>query len=163
MGGVNIIDPDTPQGPVGVAMMTRLISLSAAGLLACGACANEPPAAPKRAPVREYQSTSPLPGAVHNDPLPQAVRDALQADAAKQSGLTTDQLSIASSEKVTFTDGALGCPQPGKMYTQSLVPGYRVSIRAGKQFLVYHAAESGTFIQCATGVRRVQPQDPVAQ
>jgi hypothetical protein len=143
-------------------MMTRLISLSAASLIACSACANEPPAAPKRPPTREYHSTTPLPGVTRNDPLPESVREALQADAAKRSSVTTDQLSIVSSEKVTWSDGALGCPQPGQMYTLSTVPGYRVSIRAGNQVLVYHAAESGAFIQCEAGMRRVQP-DTVAQ
>jgi len=144
-------------------MITRLISLAALGLIACAACANEPPATTRRPPVREYELQAPEPTTKRNDPLPQALRAALQADAMKRAGVAAGQLAVVSSEKVTWSDGALGCPQPGRMYTQSLVPGYRVWMRAGERLLVYHAAESGELVLCPTAARRVAPDAPVAE
>ena len=41
-------------------------------------------------------------------------------------------LKVLSAEAVTWSDGSLGCPEPGMMYTQALVPGYRVQIRGGR-------------------------------
>lgn len=140
-------------------MTPRLLSVFVS-LTVCAACADEP----KRPLMREYDSVTPQQPAVRDDPLPQAVREALQADAAKRSGLTPDKLAVVSTEKVTWTDGALGCPQPGRMYTQAIVPGYRVVVRAGERLLIYHTSESGDVVLCpAGGVRQVKPNEPVAQ
>jgi hypothetical protein len=140
-------------------MITRVFPVLVS-FTVCAACADEP----KRPPVREYDSVSPQQPAARNDPLPQPVRDALQSDAMKRSGLTLDKLAVVSAEKVTWTDGALGCAQPGRMYTQAIVPGYRVLMRAGERLLIYHASESGDLVLCPTGgVRQVKPNEPVAQ
>jgi hypothetical protein len=141
-------------------MSTRLLSLSVASLLVCSGCAmaqNRPP--------REYDSVKPVqPSAATNVPLPQSVLDALRVDASKRTGIASDQVAVASAEKVTWTDGALGCPQPGRMYTQSLVPGYRVFMRAGERTLLYHTSETDQVVQCPTvSLRPVKPDAPVAQ
>jgi hypothetical protein len=140
---------------------TRLVPLSIASLLACAACAT----AQNRTQPREYGSVTPVqPSATTNVPLPQSVLDALRADASKRAGLATEQVTVASAEKVTWTDGALGCPQPGRMYTQSLVPGYRVFIRAGDRTLLYHTSETDQVVHCPTvSLRPVKPDAPVAQ
>jgi hypothetical protein len=145
---------------------TRLISLSVASLIACAACATEPPpATQKRPPVREYDSVTPAqPPAASNVPLPQPLLDALRADASKRSGVAADQLRVASAEKVTWNDSALGCPRPDGMYTQATVPGYRVFMHAGQRVLLYHAAEAGQFVLCPTvALRPVKPDAPVAE
>ena len=33
-------------------------------------------------------------------------------------------MRLIRDEAVTWSDGSLGCPQPGEYYTQVLVPGY---------------------------------------
>jgi hypothetical protein len=38
---------------------------------------------------------------------------------------------------VTWSDGALGCPAPGRFYTQALVPGFRVQLEAGGERFDY--------------------------
>jgi hypothetical protein len=146
-------------------MTSRLISLSVAGLVACAACATEPPATTKRPPVREYDSVAPVQvSPATNVALPPALLDALRSDASKRTGLAADQVTVASAEKVTWTDGALGCPQPGRMYTQALVPGYRVFVRAGDRTLLYHTSESGQVVQCPTvSLRPVKPDASVAE
>ena len=37
---------------------------------------------------------------------------------------------LVSAEQVTFNDSSLGCPKPGSSYTQALVDGLRVIVRA---------------------------------
>ena len=86
----------------------------------------------------------------------EATVDAALADAAKRTGLKRTDLKVLSAEAVTWSDGSLGCPQPGMMYTQALVPGYRVQIRAGGQDLDYHASRMGLPALCPSG-RAVPP------
>jgi len=79
------------------------------------------------------------------------------ADAARRTGLDASALQVARAERVTWADGSLGCPQPGVMYTQALVPGHRIRIVAGRQTLDYHAGLSGEPRLCPPG----RSQDPV--
>jgi hypothetical protein len=81
--------------------------------------------------------------------LPAQVRAllaALREDAARRSGASPTDLRIVSVEAVTWADGALGCPQPGRMYTQALVPGHRVRIAAPGAVeapMLYHISTRG--------------------
>ena len=86
----------------------------------------------------------------HDHRVPAALLEQLLQDAQQRSGMARSQLEIISTEQVTWNDGALGCPQPDRMYTQALVPGYRVRVRASDQTLDYHAAETGRFVLCTT-------------
>jgi len=65
------------------------------------------------------------------------------------------ELQVVAAEAVTWNDGSIGCPEPGMMYTQALVPGYRVLLEAGGEELAFHATESGDFRFCA------DPQPPL--
>ena len=58
------------------------------------------------------------------------------------------------AEVVTWTDGALGCPQPGLVYTQALVPGWRIVVRGPAREAVYHASQRGQWVLC-NGVQAV--------
>lgn len=78
----------------------------------------------------------------------QFVVETVLADASKQTGLDRESLEVLGAEAVTWPDGSLGCPKPGMMYTQALVPGYRVQIRAGERVLDYHASQRGYFVLC---------------
>jgi hypothetical protein len=86
--------------------------------------------------------------------LQSATEDAL-TDAARRTGLKRTELEVLSAEAVTWSDGSLGCPQPGMMYTQALVPGFRIRIRAGAGTLDYHAGRRGAATFCPAG--RVVP------
>lgn len=61
--------------------------------------------------------------------VPTARWDAILADLADRGVAATPE--VVSAETVTWNDGSLGCPQPGQSYTQSLVEGMRVIVRAG--------------------------------
>lgn len=84
------------------------------------------------------------------------------ADAARRLGdATAPAPEVVSAERVVWRDGSLGCPQPGRAYTQALVPGFRVRLRAGERILDYHAGRSGVPQWCAPGLAQDPlPQDP---
>jgi hypothetical protein len=103
------------------------------------ACAAEPPSAPS--PV------APAPASTGLD----AVVEAAITDAATRSGVGRDGIRLISAEAVTWGDGALGCPEPGMMYTQALVPGYRVRLEAGGRVLDYHSSLRGPPNLCPPG------------
>ena len=57
-------------------------------------------------------------------------------------------VTVVSAEPTTWNDGGLGCPEPGKMYTQALVPGYKIVLEADGKTMNYHASETGTVKLC---------------
>ena len=80
--------------------------------------------------------------------VPQAMLDAALDDAAKRASVDRADIQVVSAGAVTWSDGSAGCPEPGMMYTQALVPGYRIVLQAGGQTLNYHAGRSGTPRYC---------------
>ena len=97
-------------------------------------------------------------------PWPAAVRALLPAlldDAAQRSGVAPERLRVASAQAVTWPDGSLGCPLPGRMYPQALVPGWRIVIAAaGVAPLNYHAGQRGGWVWCLP--ERATPALPVS-
>ncbi len=84
--------------------------------------------------------------AVTNAP-DEMIKAALE-DAANRSTTAPADIKVISEEAVTWPDGSLGCPQPGMMYTQALVAGYRIVLQAGAQTLNYHAMSRGKPVFC---------------
>jgi hypothetical protein len=92
--------------------------------------------------------------------VPAEMIEAALADAAHRSTVGRAEITVLSADPVTWADGSLGCPQPGMMYTQALVPGYRIVLQAGDQTLNYHAMSRGKPVFCPAG--RVQAPVPGA-
>lgn len=82
--------------------------------------------------------------------LPAVLLDPLLADVTQRSGVPRDQLVIVSSTATTWSDGSLGCPAPGQMYTQALVEGWQAVVRAGSTVYDYRGAGVKTFKLCRT-------------
>lgn len=78
------------------------------------------------------------------------------ADAKRRTGIDLAGLQVASAERVIWSDGSLGCPQPDMLYTQALAPGYRIRIIAASETLDYHAGLRGTPQLCPSG-RSLEP------
>ena len=119
---------------------TTLSVLAAAAIIACTSTSVPPVAsvpAASRAPPMSDVIPSTGPASLN------AAVEAARADAAHRTGVPVHNLVLLSAESVTWSDGSLGCPQPGTMYTQALVPGYRIRIDAGGQILDYHAGARG--------------------
>lgn len=70
----------------------------------------------------------------------------LRADAAVR--LAGAPLAAPQVQALTWPDGSLGCPRPGRMYTQALVPGYLVVFAAAGSSLRYHASARGAWVLC---------------
>ena len=87
--------------------------------------------------------------------------EALRADAAKRAGVHADQVRLISHQPVTWRDGSLGCPEPDRSYTQALVPGYRILIRAGEETFTYHADRRGRWVWCPPA-RSTEPLGPAS-
>lgn len=114
----------------------RLVSALAAGVVLAGgalaACAQPTPAV--SAPAASGVTA--------------AMLDAIRADAAQRTGMAPQALELGTPLRVTWSDGSLGCPMPERMYTQALVPGWRIVVQAGSQHLDYHANLRGTWLYC---------------
>ncbi len=80
--------------------------------------------------------------------VPNAILEPILADASERAGVDEDEIELMRGEAVTWTDGSLGCPEPGMMYTQALVDGYHVVLDAGGQELDYRVDRSGGFRLC---------------
>ena len=92
----------------------------------------------------------PAPTAANVTVIPQPLLDQMLAQVSDLSSVPASELTVETAEQVTWPDGSLGCPEPGMMYTQTLVDGYRVVIRAGD--MTYDFRGSGdTFRLCQNG------------
>lgn len=60
------------------------------------------------------------------------------ADLAELIGVDPADIVVVSQEDVTWRDGSLGCPQPGMMYTQALVDGYKIILEVDGVQYPYH-------------------------
>ena len=87
-------------------------------------------------------------GPVASGAVPDAVVNAAIADAAKVTGADPAAITVVSAEPKTWNDGSLGCPQPGQLYTQALVPGYQVILDANGKKMDYRATASGDVKLC---------------
>lgn len=74
--------------------------------------------------------------------------DAIAALAARL-GVAADAIRVVAEENVTWSDGSIGCPQPGMSYTQALVDGRRVVLAHEGVEYHYHGAQNGPLSYCA--------------
>jgi hypothetical protein len=79
---------------------------------------------------------------------PDGVLAPVVADAATRAGSDTSAVSVVSAEPADWSDGSLGCPEPGVLYTQALVSGWRIVVRVGDQEVDYRVTGPGAFRIC---------------
>jgi hypothetical protein len=136
--------------------------MAAACAAPLSACAAAPKgvgvAPPTRIPDVVQAPTVPPGDAVTLAELPRELRRIVVADAAKRFDVQESAVVLARAERVTWNDGALGCPQPGVGYLQALVPGYRVVARTGDRELIYHTDESRQALACAQASPLTRPR-----
>lgn len=99
---------------------------------------------PERVPPTE--EPAPVTGEV-----PSELLDSISKDLTERTGAAPGQVSVLRAQAVIWNDGSLGCPQPGMMYTQSLVNGYWVELEIGGKKFDYRASDSGYFFLCQSG------------
>ena len=74
---------------------------------------------------------------------PTALMDAIKTDLATHTGADPSSFAVIRSESVVWNDGSLGCPQPGVMYTQAIVPGYWIVLDHDGTAYDYRASDTG--------------------
>ena len=67
-------------------------------------------------------------------------------------GLPADQITLISTESVTWPDGCLGVQKMGVMCTQALVEGYRIIFEAGGKEYEVHTNATGSSVVVAIGL-----------
>lgn len=86
--------------------------------------------------------------AVPSASIPREVRRAVVADAAVRFKVAESVVVVTQAERVTWSDASLGCPEPGQMYAQMLVDGFRVVAKTGAGSLTYNTDIGGKVISC---------------
>ncbi len=145
--------------------MSRIVTVTALVLVA--ACAAEgpaggepdptpPPSGPEAeppAPSTTPPSTSPPTTPSPFDPLIEAA----VADLAARLQVDEGDVRVALVEEVTWSDGSLGCPEPGKLYTQALVPGVRIVLGYADILYDYHQGGNSRPFLCEEPVEPLAP------
>lgn len=80
--------------------------------------------------------------------VPEPILDSVFQDVEERTGVSREEIKVQTAEAVIWNDGALGCPQPGQMYTQATVEGYLIVLEVDNKVFNYHAAAPGFFILC---------------
>ncbi|PAX52848.1 hypothetical protein [Brunnivagina elsteri] len=96
---------------------------------------------------------------IKNQELPEKVRKAVIKAATESSNLPVSELRITEIEKITV-DGCLNLAKPGEVCTKIALPAWKVTVKAGKQKLVYHSKEDGSEVRLNTSESNVKlPQN----
>lgn len=74
-------------------------------------------------------------------------------------GVAPESISVVEARAVTWTDGSLGCPEPGMMYTQALVPGELIVLEVAGRRYRFHSSLRGEPFECPEG----RAQEPGGQ
>lgn len=141
--------------------MSKIVTLLVVAVFAAGAAgaqeAKPPPrviAPPTRIPNPEDTTMLPEGKPVSTTAVPRTVRRAVVADAAKRFKVAESAVVLTRAEQLDWPDASLGCPEPGKVYTQMLVLGFRVVAKTTEGEMLYHTDTQGTARNCALiGVR----------
>jgi hypothetical protein len=83
--------------------------------------------------------------------VPKGILDPILNEAAKLANVSREELVIVRAEPVVWSDGSLGCPEPGMEYTQMLTNGYWVVINAAGQTYDFRVSRDGSFRLCPPG------------
>lgn len=59
-------------------------------------------------------------------------------DLAAKLGIPAGSITVAEKGETTWPDTSLGMPEPGMMYAQMLIDGFRVVLLAGEKTYEYH-------------------------
>jgi hypothetical protein len=122
-----------------------------------------PPSEPTTATTGSAPLTPPPPAAATTGPGSAAPvghgRDVAQAvaDLAGRAGVAEADITVVSSENVTWRDSSLGCPREGMQYLQVLTDGVRIVLEAGGERYEYHGGGRRPVFYCAA------PEAPVGE
>lgn len=85
-----------------------------------------------------------------------AMADVARNALARDLGIAANDVTIVNVEEVQWSDGSLGCPQPGMMYPQVITPGFRITLEAGGKRYSYHTDTRQRVVRCDNPAPRGQ-------
>lgn len=149
--------------------MARLLATTGlvALLAACGTDTDQPAGTTDAATTTEDTTMTPVPTTPDDSDqtssgptegtVPPAVLErqdvrAAVSDLAGRLDVSEDEVTVKSYADVTWSDGSLGCPEPGRMYTMALVDGGQLILEADGEEYAYHNAHDKPFFYCADPV-----------
>lgn len=88
--------------------------------------------------VPQAQTTTPAENAQEN--APEVVGKA-RGDLSARLGVEASEIKTISFDKKIWTDGSLGLPEPGMVYTKAIVSGYRVVLETGGRQYEYNCSQ----------------------
>ena len=114
------------------------------------ACGGGEPGTSSTNSVGDTTTSTTMTSTIVEEELPESseVVEAAIAQLAEHMAVPTDAIEVVIARAVTWPDGALGCPEPGLGYTQALVDGYQVLLRANERVYDYHAGSDGEVFLC---------------
>ena len=140
-------------------MYLRSVVVSLAVLALLAACEQDEPMPiadqpeVNEEPVLEEEEVMPV-----APPAEPSLEDAVamaREDLANRLGSDTEAIRVVDARRVTWRDGALGCPEEGMMYTQALVEGMYILLESDGERHAYHAGRDGAPFACPA--ERSQP------
>jgi hypothetical protein len=119
-----------------------LVLVTSVLVAACGGTTQPPDA--------EETAVDPSPSSSPSSPSSSAPADAVRAaeDLAATLDVAVEDVEVVATEEVTWRDGSRGCVRSGEMYTQALVEGLRITLRAGDRTYEYHSGGSQPPVLC---------------
>lgn len=125
-----------------------LAAVVCAVLAGCGQTADTatdpaPEPSPTETTVQPTSPPTPPPSTPPSGPVAAAV-----ADLAAALDVDPTAVEVITMEEVTWRDGSRGCAKPGDMYTQALIDGSRITLRAGGRTYEYHSGGSRPPSRC---------------
>lgn len=120
---------------------TLLIAVIA---LVLAGCTGEAPTGGAEAPDAKEKRD------VNIDPQLEQFVSQARGDLARRLEIDESEIAVVDAGFVTWPNSAIGCPEPDMMYTQALVPGYRIRLRADGTLYHYHGASDRPPSHCPT-------------
>jgi hypothetical protein len=89
--------------------------------------------------------------------LPESVKNAVLEAVSQRLELPVSQLKIVEAVPQTWNDGCLNLAAADEFCTQALVPGWRVTVQAPDQILVYHTNSTGSAVRLNAEASEITP------
>lgn len=104
-------------------------------------------ATPSKAEVRDTQIGEAISMKNKTFNAEQQVNDA-KVTLAKMLKTDVNDIKLLQAKPVTWRNGALGCPEPGKSYTMALVKGTLIVLAHNSKHYRFHAKQNGKAFHC---------------
>lgn len=80
--------------------------------------------------------------------VPESLLRSIKGELSEKLNVAVDAVEVVSAAAMMWNDGSLGCARPDQVYTQAVVPGYRVILQYAGTKYDYRAGEGGYFFLC---------------